>query len=60
MPNSVAVAISYNNMGLVLKTKGNIDEAVKLLEKSLEIKRSHKVEQEDLAKTLNNLAICYK
>ena len=36
-PNSLAVAISYNNIGLVYKNQGNLDKALEYYMKALVI-----------------------
>lgn len=45
-PESTLVAISYNNIGLIYKAKGDLKQALAYLEQSLDIKRRRNVDEE--------------
>jgi tetratricopeptide (TPR) repeat protein len=54
------LAETYNNIGIIYEEQGNLDQALEMYVKCLNIKKAHYGENNfNLAKTYNNIGIVY-
>ena len=57
---SIAVAISQNSLGQVLKQQGKFEEAIPYLEAALAVREATRGEEQDAAITRDELGCCYQ
>ena len=59
--DSIYIAVSYNNIGMVYQTKSDYDKALEYLNKALTIRKSKLGEEHtDVARSYNNIGLVYQ
>jgi tetratricopeptide (TPR) repeat protein len=58
-PNTITLAKSYNNIGMLYRTLGNFGEALQYYNKAMDIKKEKDLGSISYATTLNNIGFVY-